>query len=158
MSYNLWVFLHVAGVLAFLAAHGVSIAVMFRLRRERDRRKIEELIAFSGTTALPMYASLGVLLVTGVVAGVQGRWFDSWWIWASIGVLLVTITLMTAIAKPYFKQVAEACGMRPTGVPRKSDEELGQLLGGPTFHVINAIGTGGLLVILYLMIFKPGVG
>ena len=158
MAYNWWVLLHVAAVLAFVATHGVSTVVLFRLRKERDRRKLEELIAFSGTTVLPMYVSLGVLLASGAVAGIQGAWFKYWWIWAAIGVLLVTSGLMTATARPYFKKVAEACGVRPTGVPRKSDEELDQILRGRAFHVINLTGTGGLLVILYLMIFKPGVG
>jgi len=43
------------------------------------------------------------------------------------------------------------------GVPRKSDEELDQILRAPIFHVINLTGSLGLLVILYLMIFKPGL-
>ena len=158
MAYNWWVLLHVAAVLAFVGTHGVSMVVLFRLRKERDRRKLEELIAFSGTTVRPMYISLGVLLASGVVAGIQGQWFKYWWIWAAIGVLLLSSVSMTIVARPYFKKVGEACGVRPTGVPRKSDEELDQILRGSSFHVINVTGTLGLLVILYLMIFKPGVG
>ena len=70
----------------------------------------------------------------------------------SIAILVVTIGLMTAVAKPYFAKVKEACQLRPSGVPRISDEELGDVLTSPRAHLITAIG---LLAILYLMIFKP---
>ena len=73
-------------------------------------------------------------------------------------VLVLTSVLMGFMARPYFQKISEACGIRPTGVPRKSDEELDQILGGPTLHLIYGTGILGLLVILYLMIFKPGVG
>jgi cytochrome bd-type quinol oxidase subunit 2 len=157
VSYNWWKFLHIAAVFAFVSLHGVSSVVLFRLRRERERRKIEDLISFSGTTITPTYVSLGALLLTGIVAGIQGHWFRYWWIWAAIGVLVLTSGLMALIARPYFQRVSEACAMRPTGIPRKSDEELDQILRGPTFHLVYGTGLAGLLVILYLMIFKPGL-
>jgi hypothetical protein len=65
---------------------------------------------------------------------------------------------MTAVAKPYFARIKDACQVRPSGVPRVSDEELGQILRGRTAHVIAAIGGIGLLAILYLMVFKPNIG
>jgi hypothetical protein len=64
---------------------------------------------------------------------------------------------MIVVAKPYFARVKAACGVRPSGVPRVSDEELGEILTSARAHVITAIGVVGLLSILYLMIFKPGV-
>jgi hypothetical protein len=62
---------------------------------------------------------------------------------------------MIAIASPYFKQIAAACEVRPSGVPRKSDEELDALLHSSKGALVNVIGAVGLLSILYLMIFKP---
>ena len=62
---------------------------------------------------------------------------------------------MTALAKPYFRKITAACEVRPSGVPRVSDEELEQLLSSGEAHVITAIGGIGLLAILYLMLFKP---
>jgi hypothetical protein len=166
MAYNWWKFLHVASVLAFVATHGVSVVVLYRMRRERDRRKLEDLIAFSGSTVRPMYICLLAIIVSGVFlgrspinwfGGIPGNPLSSLWLWSAIGVLLLTSLLMSVVAAPYFKRVTEACAVRPTGVPRKSDEELDEILRGPTFFVVNLIGLGGLLVILYLMIFKPGV-
>jgi hypothetical protein len=168
MTYNWWVLLHIACVLAFVGTHGVSMIVLYRMRKERDRRRLEELIAFSGSTVRPMYVCLAAVLLSGVIAGLRSpvKWFtgvpgdalSAVWIWAAIGVLVITSLLMSLFAAPYFKRVTEACAVRPTGVPRKSDEELNDILRGPVFHVINLTGTLGLLVILYLMIFKPGLG
>ena len=155
MAWQWWLFLHIAGVLAFVGAHGVSMVVLYRVRGERDRRRIAELIALSGTTTRPMYIALGVLTLGGVGAGLSLHLFSAWWLWISIVILLLTIGLMTGLAKPYFRKITAACEVRPSGVPRVSDEELEQLLSSGEAHVITAIGGIGLLAILYLMLFKP---
>jgi hypothetical protein len=163
---NWWIYAHIAGVLAFLAAHGVSMVVLYRIRHERDRAKILSFITLSGETTVPMYAALAVLVVAGVGAGIQLHWFggipgdplSSLWLWASIVILVATSGLMTVVAKPYFNRIKAACEVRPTGVPRVADEELDQILTSGRVHLITAIGVLGLLVILYLMLFKPGVG
>jgi len=155
MAWQWWLFVHLAGVLAFIGAHGVSMFVLYRIRGERDRQRIAELISFSGTTARPMYVALGVLVAGGIGAGITLHRFAEWWLWISIGILLVTIGLMTGLAKPYFSRIQAACEVRPSGVPRVSDEELVQLLRSGEAHVITAIGVIGLLAILYLMLFQP---
>ncbi|MGZ6544724.1 MAG: hypothetical protein ACXVEI_05380 [Actinomycetota bacterium] len=155
MAWQWWLFLHIAGVLAFLGAHGVSLFVLYRIRHEGDRQKIAELIAFSGTTTRPMYHSLLVLTVGGIGTGITLHLFSAWWLWTAIVILLVTIALMTAVAKPYFRKITASCEVRPSGVPRVSDEELAQLLGSGEAHVITAIGGIGLLAILYLMVLRP---
>jgi cytochrome bd-type quinol oxidase subunit 2 len=155
--YRYWVLLHIAGVVAFMATHGVAMFTLFRIRNlDLDRSRIADAIAFSGVTTRPMYISLIVLVIAGFVAGVQGKWLDDWWIWIAVVVLVVTTGLMTAIASPYFRRITEACAMRPSGVPRTSDEELTAILRGPSASLITAIGSIGILVILWLMIFKPG--
>jgi hypothetical protein len=155
--YYQWVkYLHILSVFAFVALHGVSMVVLFRIRGERDRKKIQDLLTLSGETTLPMYVTLGLIIVTGILAGLKFNWFRYWWIWAAIGILLVSVGLMSAVAKPYFSKVKSACEMRPSGVPRVSDEELGEILEGSSTWTITAIGAVALLVILYLMVLKPG--
>ena len=154
-SYELAIFLHIASVVAFVGTHAVSMVVLFRIRRERDRMRILELVSLSGETTLPMYIALGAIFLSGAFAAFRfSRWGD-WWLWIAIVVLLITVALMTMIAKPYFERVKAACAMRPSGVPRVSDEELGEILGGRTPLAIAWIGIGGFLVVLYLMIAKP---
>lgn len=155
--YTYWVVLHILAVAAFLLAHGVSMFALYRIRAlDLDRARIVDTITFSGATTRPMYLSLIVLVVAGFVAGYQGKWLNDWWIWIAVAVLVATTALMTMIAKPYFKRITAACAMRPSGVPRTSDEELGELMRSSKAHVITAIGVVGLAVIIWLMVSKPG--
>jgi hypothetical protein len=155
MSFRWLLFLHVVSVLALLGTHGTSMTVLYRIRRERDRSRILDMVTLSGETILPMYISLAAILVTGILLGLKVHVFSFWWIWVAIVILVATAALMGAIARPYFARVKEACQMRPSGVPRVSDEELMEILRAPTAHVISAIGVIGLLAILYLMVFQP---
>jgi hypothetical protein len=148
---------HIASAFALLSLHGTSMVVLYRIRRERDRAKILSLVTLSGETIGPMYISIGLIVITGVLAGLKIKAFSEWWVWISIFLLIATIGLMTATAKPYFAKVKMACEVRPSGVPRVSDEELGEILTSSTAHGITAIGAGGLLLILYMMVFKPFV-
>jgi hypothetical protein len=155
MSFRWLLYLHIASVLALLGTHGTSMTVLYRIRRERDRSRILDLVTLSGETIVPMYISLAAIVVTGVLVGLKVHVFSEWWIWAAIVILVVVAALMGAIARPYFARVKEACQVRPSGVPRVSDEELTEILKAPTAHVISAIGVVGLVVILYLMVFQP---
>jgi len=155
MSYSWLKFLHVAAVLAFLGLHGASMTVLYAIRRERDRSKILAMIQVSGQTTIPMYIAFLAIVVFGVLLAFKVHYWGQTWLWVSIALLVATAGLMTAIAKPYFAKVKEACQLRPSGVPRVSDEELGEVLRSGRAHLITAIGVIGLLAILYLMIFKP---
>jgi hypothetical protein len=154
--YTRWLlFLHIASVLALLGTHGTSMTVLYRIRGERDRRKVVALITLSGETIVPMYVSLAAIVVTGVLLGFKFDAFSRWWLWLAIVILMVIAASMGAIARPYFAKVKEACAVRPSGVPRVSDEELAEILRSPTAHVLTAIGVIGLAAILYLMVFQP---
>jgi hypothetical protein len=156
--YFQWVlFFHILSVLVFLGAHGTSMTVLYRIRSERDRKKILDLITLSGETTIPMYVGLLGVVISGILAGLKLQSFKHWWVWLAIAILVVTIGLMYGIAKPYFDRIKLACEVRPSGVPRVSDQELGEILGSPRAHVITAIGVVGLASILYLMVFTPGL-
>ncbi len=152
-----WKFLHVLGAILFFTSHGVSVGAALRLRKERERARIEELLRFSGSSVLWMYLSLGMLLAGGVVAGFKGRYWswDNAWLWGSLLILLAVTLEMAIVAKPYYQRIKEAVQLRPSGVPRKSDEELDMLLLSPVAVANAAIGLVALLAILWLMVFKP---
>ena len=155
VEYNWWKFLHVVGVLGFVMFHGVSVVVAFRLRRERDRTRIAELLQFSGASVRGMYVALLALIVFGVVAGFAGNWWSYWWIWISIALLILTMVEMGMVARPYYQQLKDAIQLRPSGVPRRSDEELDLMLRSRA-ALLNAIwGIAVLVVITWLMIWKP---
>jgi len=159
MPYNYWLLIHLFGVLGLLGTHGVSVFAMYRIRRQvPDREKIAETVAFSASTVVPMYVALAVLLVGGVGAALKGQYLKEPWIELSILILVLTLAGMYALARPYFQKVTASCQIRPSGVPRVSDEELVELIRGPRAHVIAAFGTVGLVAIVCLMVFKPGLG
>jgi hypothetical protein len=156
-AYTWWKFLHVAGVIAFVMFHGVSMMVALRLRRERDRGRIATMTQLSGSSLRGMYVALVWLIVFGVIAGIQGEWWNDGWFWISVGLLVVAIAEMSAVARPYYERVKEAIEVRPSGVPRRSDEELDEILRSPIGLWNTVFGIGVLVVIAWLMIFKPFV-
>jgi uncharacterized membrane protein len=157
IAYNWWKFLHVASVIAFVMFHGVSMFAALRVRKERDRAKIATILQLSGSSLIGMYVSLGALVVFGVIAGIQGAWWNDGWFWIAIGLLVVTVGEMSAVARPYYERVKEAIEVRPSGVPRRSDEELEEILRSPVALWNMAFGVAVLAAIAWLMIFKPFV-
>ena len=105
----------------------------------------------------PMYASLGVLTLFGVIAGIDGsRFSHGWWLWGSIVVLLVTAGAMSGLAAPYMRSIREATTRWADGSYPTSDADLETLIRGPRGRLIAAIGLVGLAILLWLMVYKPG--
>jgi hypothetical protein len=153
--YQWMVFLHIAGVFAFLTAHGVSVGVAFRVRGERDPRRILALLELSAWSTSLMYLGLLLLLTGGVIAGFIGDWWGSGWIWVSLGTLVLVMIGMYMAAAGYYKRLRLIVGAMADGSQAVSDERLSELLEGPRPWVLAVIGFGGILFILYLMLFKP---
>jgi amino acid transporter len=154
-GYNLWKLLHILAVLAFVMSHGVSAWVAVRLRKERDRMRIAELLQFSGSSVQVMYVSLGLLILFGVITGFAGQWWGRWWIWLALLILVLLIGEMSAVASPYYQRLKEAVEVRPSGVPRRSDEELEEMLRSPIAMFTLVLGFAALAVLTWLMVFKP---
>jgi len=155
VDYRWLVFIHIVGVLGFVMSHGVSMMVALRLRTERDRTRIAELLQFSGTSVMASYVSLGILLIGGVWAGFRLDWWEYGWIWVSLGVLVFMIVEMGVVARPYYQRLKEAVELRPSGVPRRSDEELDAMLRSRLPLLNTVLGYASLLFITWLMIWKP---
>lgn len=154
-AYSWWKFLHVAGVIAFVSFHGVSMVAALRVRKERDRVRIATMLQLSGSSVMGMYVSLAWLITFGVVAGIQGGFWNDGWFWISIGLLVLAVGEMSAVGRPYYERVKEAVEVRPSGVPRRSDEELEEILSSPVALWNAVFGAAVLLAITWLMIFKP---
>lgn len=155
-----WVqFLHIAAAIAFVAAHGASIVVLFAIRRQTGRVRILTALDFSSSTVLPMYLSLAAIIATGFwMAFLRTSLFSDRWFWLALILLVLTGLLMYFIAKPFTERIREACALRESGAPRVSDEELSEILRSTRTYLITAIGVVGLAVIVYLMVFQPALG
>jgi len=160
------VFIHVAGVLIFLLGHGVSAAVALRLRAEREPAAVRTLVDLSRRSMTVMSIGGLMWLVAGIVAGFTGRagagWWTSgtYWIWVSLALAIAIIIVMTPWGRLYLNRVRAAVGVDvKTGAvdpayqvdPAALDAAIAS--GKP--ELLAAIGVGGILVILWLMVFKP---
>jgi hypothetical protein len=155
VTYQWWVYLHIIGVFGFLLAHGVSVAVAFRVRKERDPARILSLLELSASATSGMYGSLLLLLGGGIVAGFLGEWWGDGWIWTALAALLVTMGVMYAVATNYYKRLRTIAGAMAEGSQAVSETQLADVLSGPRPWILAIVGFGSLLFILYLMMFKP---
>jgi hypothetical protein len=159
--YRWLLFAHIASVAGFLLAHGTSAAMAFRLRSEKTTDGLRSLAELSKQTTGVMYTFIALIVISGAVLGLQGRWFGRGWIWAAIVVLILTIGGMSALGGRY-NAVRGAVGLPAwdrrgkvtTSTPGSPDEIRRAVEAAPT-GVITAIGVVALALLLWLMILKP---
>lgn len=155
---------HVLSVLGFLAIHGVSMGVWWRVRRERDRAKLMAWLELSGSFMTWTLVTGLLLIVSGVVVGVAaGWWFNGqWWLWVSIVLLAAIVLSMNPLNAVPMVRVRQALGMpnladaRAGTTPSPADDATleGLLLDRrPVFG--SAFAIAGIVVITGLMETKP---
>jgi hypothetical protein len=162
--YQWLVFAHILGVFGFLLAHGTAAAVTFALRRQREVERVGVLLDLSRGVTMVADISLLVLLAAGITAGFMGDWWGQGWIWASLGLFIligVTMTLLGSRPLNRLRQLVQ------TGNPSRSEtishssldtsaeKQLAVLLAATHPWLLTVIGGGGLVLILWLMMFKP---
>lgn len=155
------VFVHVVSVILAFLGHGASAATALRLRSERDPVRIAALLDLSQWSLTAAGVGILVVLVSGIVAGIVRGWWGQGWIWLSLVLFVVVGGLMTPLGGSYLNQVRRAVGV-PTR-DTKGDAaarplepaELEVLLRSPKPMQVAALGIAGLVVITWLMMFKP---
>jgi uncharacterized membrane protein len=155
-------FVHIIGAFIFVAGHGVSMLVAFRLRREAEVVRMKALLDLSALSLNVALAGLLLLLASGIGAGIAGNYFGQLWIWLSLILLIVVGALMTPLGRIHYSRLRLALGMR-TGAARPAqpdpvpltDPEIAALLRSRQPELLLLLGGGGFLVILWLMVFRP---
>jgi plastocyanin len=155
MAYNWWVFLHLIGVFGFLAAHGLSMVMAIRLRRERDPAKVNDLLQLSSASTRVFYVFFILLGVGGIVAASVAHLWSQAWVWLSVIVLVVILIVMYALASPFYKKVGVIARAKAGGSKAVSDKQFDTLLLSRVPGIVMGIGTLGLVALIYLMLFKP---
>lgn len=158
--YSYIVLLHVIGAFTFALAHGVSVAVGLRLRGLQSREQVAGLLELSGLAIGGLYVGLLLLLIGGIWAGFAGDHWGRLWIWLAIGVLVVVVGAMYAIATPFYGRMRAAAGVLtdPKQLARYGEigpDELARMSASSRPIWLAVIGGVGLLVILWLMVVKP---
>jgi hypothetical protein len=142
--------LHLLGAFGFVAAHGATAAVTFKLRSETDPVRVRAMLDLSRATRGVMYVSFLVLLGAGVALGFAGAWWWAGWIWTSLGIFAVLFLAAFPLAVPYFR------ALRRTLEPgAEQPEEMRRLLRSSRPLVLAWFETLGIVLIIVLMVYKP---
>jgi hypothetical protein len=153
------VYVHVAGVLLFVLAHGISVGVSFKVRAERDPHRILPLLQLSAWAIGLLYIGIVILLGAGIWAGftpgIDGSWWGDAWIWVALGTFVFTMFAMYGMASTYYRRLRTIVEAMVNGSEAVSEARLAEVLTGPRPWILAGIGFGSLLFILYLMLFKP---
>jgi hypothetical protein len=166
--YQWLVFVHLAGLVAFLLAHGASMYLAFRVRRERNRAVIAALLELSGRSSQASYGGLLLLGVGGLGAAYNASQLTAGWIVASYVVIVVVLVAMWAIGSYYYYGLRGALGIASSGgggrgrgnrpaepAPPMDDAELFRQLDTRRPEALAAIGSAGLVILVWLMVLKP---
>ena len=109
-----------------------------------------------------LYGSLLLLLITGIINGIMGKWFSHAWIWISIVLLIAIAGAMGALGSNIYGQARKAVGLpyfeggKPhPAIEPAGQEELDRALDKGKPALLAAIGFGGTILIVWLMVFKP---
>jgi Predicted integral membrane protein (DUF2269) len=153
--YQWWVFIHIVGVVGFVLSHGVSTGMALRIRNERSPDAIRALLQVSGSATGVFYLSTLLLLVGGIVAGVDAGWFDQAWIGVALGVFLAEMVFMWAVTAPYYRRIRQIMTIEEAGGSAVGAEEIQAMLRSPVPILSFWVGLVGLLFIVYLMVLKP---
>jgi 4-hydroxybenzoate polyprenyltransferase len=141
--YRWIVFVHIASVLGLLLVHPVTVA--FHLKEERNDIRIRELLEVSEAASILRWIFFGVTLASGILLGFMGSFWGSFWIWAALATFIAIAVVMNVYGGRTIDRIADT----------RDDAEMERLLTRFRPGILAVTGAGGLLVILYLMLFKP---
>ena len=150
-----YVFLHLVGIVLFFAAHGVSMAVSFLLRRQTERTAVASLLGLSQAAVRISYLGLLLLGIGGLGAAATAGWLTATWVVWSYVVLVVIFLAMFAIGAPYYYGLRDALNGTKKAPPVEDAELIGRLVSRRP-DVLAAVGGFGTIVLVWLMVLKPG--
>ncbi|WP_052889313.1 hypothetical protein [Thermogemmatispora carboxidivorans] len=164
MIYQWLVFAHILGIFGFLIAHGAVAAVTFALPRQREVERVRVLLDLSRSVSVVANVSLLVLLAAGVAAGFMGKWWGQGWIWTSLALFVLMSVSMSFLGSRPLDPVRQLVyGGKPSrsgasgqiSPDPSAEKQLAALLAATHPWLLTVIGGGGMVLILWLMMFKP---
>jgi len=130
-------------VLGLLLVHPVTIA--FHLTEERDDSRIRELLEVTEAASALRWTFFGLIIVSGAALGLLGSWWGTAWIWAALIIFVAIGVVMNRYGGRTIDRIADTT----------DDAEMERLVARFNPWILALTGVGGLLLILYLMLFKP---
>ena len=156
------IFLHVLSALTFYMAHGTSVAMAFKIRKETDFIRIRAMLDLSWSTMILMGVSFLIMGLTGIIMPFMIHIWNQIWIWASIVLMLFVFIYMAMFNETSYKQLRRLVGLpymkggkELPAEPPSSPEEVAALLKKTSVTGLIVIGYVIPAIVLWLMVFKP---
>jgi len=153
--YQWLVFVHLIGLVLFVAMHGVAMFMAFRLRTEREPATAKVLLGMSSRANQVMYLGFLLLGIGGLGAAGQAGLLVAPWIVASYVVLIVVFIAMYALGAGFYYPLREALEGKD-GTPPLDSAALVARLQNRRPEALALFGFAGLAILVWLMVFKPG--
>ncbi len=141
--YQWIVFIHIASVLGLLLVHPVTVS--FHMKEERDDARIRELLEVTEAASALRWIFFGLVIASGLLLGFLGSWWGSAWLWAALVIFIAIGVVMNRYGGRTIDRIADT----------RDDADMERLLARFNPWILAIIGTGGLLLVMYLMLFKP---
>ena len=156
------IFLHVLSALTFYMAHGTSVAMAFKIRKETDFIRIRAMLDLSWSTMILMGVSFLIMGLTGIIMPFMIHIWNKVWIWASIVLMLFVFVYMAMFNETSYKQLRRLVGLpyrkgskELPAEPPSSPEEVAALLKKTSVTGLVVVGYVIPAIVLWLMVFKP---
>ena len=141
--YQWIIFIHIASVLGLLLVHPVTIA--FHLKQERNDVRIRELLEVTEAASRLRWFFFGLTIASGILLGFLGSWWATGWVWAALAIFVAIGVVMNVYGGRNIDRMADT----------RDDAEMERLIAKFRPSILAVTGAGGLLVVLFLMLFKP---
>jgi hypothetical protein len=151
------VFVHAASFLLWFFFHGAAVGVAFALKGESDPARVRMLHDMSKrSVGAPTTVIFLVGLIAGIIAAFVGGHWGQLWIWISLVTLVLIAGLMTPLGSMKLRKIGAAAGIpAKDGTVNEDVDEMRRLIDAWNPVPLAAIGFGGFLVILWLMLTRP---
>lgn len=156
------IFLHVLSALTFYMAHGTSVAMAFKIRKETDFIRIRAMLDLSNSTMITMGMAFLVMALTGLILPFMIHIWNRGYIWVSIVLMLFVAIYMAVFIVTHYMELRRLVGLpyrkgskELPAEPPSSPEEVAALLKKTSVTGLVVVGYVIPAFVLWLMIFKP---
>ena len=155
--YTWLVVLHLLGLVVFLLAHGVSMFVAFRIRREDDRNVIASMLELSTQGSRVLYVGLVLLGHRRARGRGSAGLLLAPWVVASYVVLAVTLVAMYAMGAGFYYPLREGLAGSEKVPASRTRSCAAKLRDSRRPEALAAVGLGALAILVWLMSVKPAL-
>lgn len=156
------IFLHILSALTFYMAHGTSVAMAFKVRKETDFARIRAMLDLSMSTMIVMFVSFLIMGLTGLILPFMFHIWNRVWIWASIALMIFVFIYMVMFNETSYKPLRRLVGLpymikgaSLPAEPPSGPEEVAALLNKTNVTSLVVVGYVIPAIVLWLMVFKP---